>query len=264
METHDEKISYSVNGNKFADIISAHREDLIHMMEIDFGLLDELLSKKVLTHSQYTNIKGLSDNMKVGQLLDDVMKMSPKLQSSFLAALLTCQQSHVVKYILGIKTIAEDWPLYKSTTAENIHRKLRQLKELIHWQCGLLDEMIAEKCITLRQKRYIEAGATKSDEEANDRLLCILLRQNMGTYVKFMKCIVKTKQHTVASLLAPVYVNKIQPITDTQSDRLERNWNELVELIDTKTGLIDEMFTADCLTSRQKEYIKVWRLTVGM
>jgi hypothetical protein len=250
--------AYSAD-SKLAFRIRRVRTDLAIIVDTDFGLVDKLWSEELLTYEQYEMV-GLESKLnrgeKVGRLLDYVIQTSLEMQEQFLVALRSCQQSHVVNYILEVAdgSSTDDWPVYNSKYGAAIRRVSPELKKLIHWRCGLLDELLEEKCINWQHKQYIENAGT--DAQANDRLLQILLRSSIGVYKKFIELLVKTNQHKVASLLDVDGIVDSSPITDERRLRLEKNRPALLELIDlNSSGLIHEMRAAVCLTKKQTDFV---------
>jgi hypothetical protein len=87
----------------------------------------------------------------------------------------------------------------------------------------------------------------------------ILSRRSVGDFNKFISCLLKTKQHQVASLLAADISGPNRPLRDKQISRLTQNHATLVELLelDTKHGdLLSRLYSADCITRRQKESVE--------
>lgn len=232
------------------------------MIEVNFGLLDELNSRNVLSAKEVENIETQSAfEKRVMQLLDYVLDKPSEKHEQFLAALNANQQSHVVNYIQAIKDkhnrTKHKWPLWTTRTATKINRDMSQLKEIIDCRCGLLDKMLSEKCITLQQKLFIEAGET--DEETNGRLLSLLLRQSVRVYDKFIETLVDTNQHTVAFLLAPGHCGNNPPISDEQRSRLLWNWKVLEELISEHEGydsMIARLYSVSFLTFHQRKFVE--------
>ena len=56
------------------------------------------------------------------------------------------------------------------------------------------------------------------------------------------------------SLLDPSLVGEIRPLSDVLQSRLQKNYATLVRVHNSNDGLTAELFAANCLTSRQREY----------
>lgn len=237
------------------------RSQLLRLIDIQFGLLDELRALKVLNDDQIQVIRGNQNTSdQVSQLLDYLGCMPNKQHKLFLVALFNNKQTHVNSFIIGrgYRSISdgtiENWPLRQTAAADLISRNWPVLVELLDVKNGLSDEMFTVKCISERHKQFIEAG--DSDPERNDRLLNVLMRRTNGDFKKFITCLVKTKQNRVAGILDVKLRNLFPPLKEHRVLTLKNNHSSLVELIDTQGGLVNELYTDDCITKRQKEFIE--------
>jgi hypothetical protein len=226
--------------------------NLCEMIDISHSLLNELLSLSVLSHDTIEDVRNkLADGSKVCQLLDYVIKSSRDQQKRFLVALHKTGQQHVNNYILAngqrSGTDIENWPLMNSSEVLLLNERWAKLINSIDPNNGLLDEMMSIYCITRQHKEGIEAVETTYNK--NDRLMQLLVRRSVGDYHKFIRCLLKTKQHHVASLLAPDISGPNRPLSDEQVSRLTQNHATLVELLDTKHG--------DLLSSWSSDFIEV-------
>jgi len=66
---------------------------------------------------------------------------------------------------------------------------------------------------------------------------------------------VKTKQRHAVFLISPSSAGNHIPLGDVQLKSLTHNHVELKSTIDSRSGLLDYMFSSGCITARQKEYI---------
>lgn len=110
--------------------------------------------------------------------------------------------------------------------------------------------------ISNRQMQSIEAENT--DYERNARLLAILRRKSLADFDTFLECLLKTKQHQIVSMLYPECVDcqHMQPLSAATQSRVQRNYSTLVAVIDSKNGLLTELFAEKCITWRHKEFIE--------
>ena len=80
--------------------LKKHRKSLREMIEIDFGLLDELHRVHCLTSSQLKEINEKETTLKrTNCLLSFIYRLSPKKYDMFLEALKKCNQQHIVNFI---------------------------------------------------------------------------------------------------------------------------------------------------------------------
>jgi Caspase recruitment domain len=86
--------------------------------------------------------------------------------------------------------------------------------------------------------------------------------KSFGDFGKFLRYLKTTRQSHVASLLSTSHAWECgeEPLNDTTRLRLKTNRAVLGNLIDTKHSLLDELLSCDCISSRQREYIKSTQL----
>jgi competence protein ComGC len=225
------------------------------MVDIDYGLLDELCAVDVITRDQADEVRSKrTPDSRVEQLLNFVVKMTDAQQEQFLVALDKTQQTHVSEYIRAggnLKSLNKDnWPLLHCSEMRMLDKNLATLTEAIDLKCGLLDELFAEGCINRQQMKAIKTQRT--DAAQNGALLNMMYRKSFADFNKLLRCLEKTKQSHVVSLLSSSYTCNDQPLSDALKSRLIKNHAILMELIDTRYGLLAELQASDCITRRQK------------
>jgi hypothetical protein len=103
----------------------------------------------------------------------------------------------------------------------------------------------------------MEAIKTQRTDAAQNRvLLNMMYRKSFADLNKLLRCLEKTKQSHVVSLLSSSYTCNDQPLSDALKSRLIKNHAILMELLDTRCGLLAELLASDCITRRQQEYIE--------
>jgi len=219
-------------------------ENLQNIIDVDHGLLDELRSSKILTSAQTERIKYRKlYSRKVNQLINDVMNLSVQQQEQFLRTLEKTNQKHVVNYIgsNGVRSdeYGDDWPASFTEMWDAFERNRKTLVEVIDTRLGLLEKLISVGCISKRQKETVEVGQTNAIK--NESIITIMGRKSVADYEQFIQCLVETKQHRVASLIAPGIVDNILPINQSQCLRLRVNHEVLIELIDSTNGFTTEI-----------------------
>jgi hypothetical protein len=235
------------------------RSDLLRMIDIEYGLLDELVRLDVLTPLQVEVIQSKSfDDQRTEQLLDYVVNSTHHQRNQFLEALNRTDQSHVVAYIQGNGIYAaengDNWPLYASSKRRWLDRNRRRVIELLGLKCGLLDELLSVDCVNWRQ---VEAMKYERDKmNRNNELVRIFLRKSIRHFNQLLECLMWTKQHAVVSLLAPDMPNIQRPLDDVSKSQLIKKRAVLVKIIDLSYGLLYELYAADCVTWRQLKFIE--------
>ena len=144
----------------------------------------------------------------------------------------------------------DDWPLYYYSESTRLNANRSRITKLIDTRNGLLDEMFSAVCINDRQRHFIEADAT--DEVQSERLFSIVLWGSLATYNVFINCLKQTKQHHVVYVLEPSLAGDIRPLSDEQRSQLQKNYATLVYMITLDGGLAVALYSADCITWRQK------------
>jgi hypothetical protein len=242
---------------KYSDTIQRLRDDLKQMMDTDYGLLHELISLYVITRNEADEVRHEHDNCAV-QLLNLVMKMSDAQQEQFLMALDNTQQTHVSEYIRAngeLKSLEKDkWPLLFCDEIQMLEKNYYKLIEAFDWRFGLLDELFSEGCINRLQMETMKVDRRNAAQ--NSILLDMMYRKSFADFSKLLICLERTKQALVMSLLSSSYTCSDQPLSEALKSRLIKNHAKLVELIDTKCGLLDELRASDCITRRQRDYIE--------
>lgn len=191
------------------------------------------------------------------RLLNFVIWLSHKLQKKFLVALFQTGQIRVNNYIVCNGVPSSDnkdkWPVFKTSIWEPNEANWSKLIELIDPLCGSLDELLSVQCISVQQKQKIDAFNTCF--EKNSALLDTLRRSNIGNSKHFLQCLIKTKQFQVLSLLNSDVTSINRPLNEKRKRNILANYSALVDILDTRGGLLAELVTADCITRRQREFI---------
>jgi hypothetical protein len=231
------------------------------MIDVEHGLIDEMLSLDALPSELIDVIICLpGSNNQIEELINYVKNSSSVIQKRFLVALYNTGQKHVNNFILamGQRSKGEyvNWPLLDCIEGILITKYFSELIKSVDSNSGLLDELLEAGCINSRHQKSVASGTTRSVK--NERLLAILLKRSFADYKKFIRCLLKTKQHLVASILQPDLSDLDRPLSDKQISRLvHNNYAALIELVDAKrSDLLSRLLTADCLTRRQTEVIE--------
>ena len=234
--------------------------DLLQVIDIEYGLVDWLISLNLLIYEQSYVIQNkpvLVD--RISHLLDDVISWSEDQQEQFLHALDMTQQTHVVMYIRteGIYSAeyGDNWPLAESQGVKALHRNHVKFIELTDYTNGLLEELFYMHFLSYRQMQQIEA--CKTDEvDRNETLYFIACRRSLRDFRKFIECLLKTGQVVIASVLVPKLATKVDALFDEHQRGLVRNWSVLVELIDVDSGLLQEINVRHRMHNKLSERVR--------
>jgi hypothetical protein len=239
--------------------LESQRNQLIYMIELEYGLLDTLCCMDLLTEQQIDVIQSQPIvSSQVSTMLDYVIQLPCDKQEEFLVALENSQQSHVATYIRsdGVRPDenSQCWPIKFTDEGQRMFRCKRNFCDQVDSGNGLLDELLSRDCISDRHKETIEAA--KTEYKKNTHLLNIMCHRSVAEFYKFIDCLLKTKQHTIASQLAPNSMTVSNPLSEDIKTRLKTHYASLVCIMDARNGLLHELFSADCITERQKMFIE--------
>jgi hypothetical protein len=127
-------------------------------------------------------------------------------------------------------------------------------------QHGLLDELRALDVITHQQFDEIRSQRTVSGRV--NQLLNIVVQMPDAQQEQFLTALQNTQQIHVSELIrgkgnANTLNRDMWPVRCCMEWRtVNKNWVKLVELIDLKCGLLEELLSEGCITHRQMQTIK--------
>jgi Caspase recruitment domain len=180
-------------------LIQEEWNKLIELIDCKCGLLDELFSTGFISDRQMKLIEAQqTDDEQNKQLLRILDYKTYGDFRQFLHSLEITNQSLVVSLLSDSDTYGEE-PLNDETKSSlrSNHAKLVELIDTKHNR--FLVELFACRCISLRQKQYIESA--DSQAKINRRLLDILRRGSENDLSKFIYSLKKTGQEHVANVL---------------------------------------------------------------
>jgi hypothetical protein len=127
------------------------RQQLLQIIDVDYGLLQELSALGVLDHWQIEVIRSkVTTDNKINELLNIIVSSSNAQQKKFLLALFNTSQTHVNNFILAdgdLTTIdpaeSEIWPLRFTSMFNVLNKNVSRLIDLIDTKLGLLEEMLS-------------------------------------------------------------------------------------------------------------------------
>jgi len=251
------------NIDPFITVIIHQTRQLRRIFSLEYGLLDELVVRGVLSSEQVEHIQENSTQQSrivwfIEELIGDPHRLTRNV-NRFYGALNHAHHKHVANFIksdgIRLAEYGEHWPLI---CCDSEIRRLDNYRdsfiELVDTRCGLLDEMLSSFIIDIRHLHRIDAGVTDADK--NELLLNMLRRRCLATYNTFIRSLMTTKQYQVVSLLAPEALHALSPLGMKQQSRLNTNYDVLLHIMDTKSELMTQLHAADCITRRQKEYIE--------
>jgi hypothetical protein len=256
------------DSNEYSDysgVINDLRHDLLDLIDTDYGLLDELFTHGILTNQEVDIIQSHSSvTNRVAELLDYVVKLTPDKQDKFLIALDNNHQKNASNYIRANgdrSKAAGDWPLLKSEEIRKWDGNKEEMIDRIDPRNGLLDEMLSAGCINDRLRQEIESKPTRA--QVNEYIFRALRRRNVIDYHIFVECLKKTKQYPIVHLLEPDAHGAAPPLNEDRRKSIQEKYRDLVSTMNTTGSLLDRLFTTECITQRQMEFIQSESLNAG-
>jgi len=251
--------------DKHLDVVQVPGKDeliseLEEIIEPDYGLVDELCVKKVITERQCAEVKGLREIDKVHQrvrylleLLEqklrktsDKRRLDSLKNDDFYVSLNITNQTHVVNYIKengrisssfgGVRPLSEQQRLNLHPRYTLIMSDLNSMDAVLH------DRLKSEAILCSRQSEDILCE--KSVLAGNERLLLIMKRKSVAHVEHFIKCLLESGFKTIAKeLIAPgvsaCIHTKISSTTVSDNDK-QQNESLVTKLINLilRTGAI--------------------------
>jgi hypothetical protein len=180
------------------DVLDKKRNQLMELIDMKCGLLDELFSVGFINNRQMKSIQ--AKQTEADQIAELFTIMDSKTLgdwSKFLGCLERTKQSLVVS-LLAPETTCGDQPL-NDAMKSLLQSSHTVFIEHLETKCGLLAILFASGCISSRQKQFIESA--ESQTEISARLLDILRRGSETHYKKFIDGLLRTGQHYLAKIL---------------------------------------------------------------
>jgi Caspase recruitment domain len=239
--------------------------ELTRMIDIEHGLLDELISLKVLSNNddveRITAERTTTD--RISRLTNHVIGLSDTHQRhQFLLGLDNTGQKHVKNFIEKEGKQREEadflnWPLPCDDRWNLLHYNRPKLIEFLDSENGLFDEMLASHCITERHFESIRRQPCDNIMNQTGRLIDVLQRRSVGDFETFIRCLHRTNQPHVASLLTSETFDQLtdecRMLNDEEVEALTSNRPELIDKLDLDNGLVPQLYSAGFLTRRQKD-----------
>jgi hypothetical protein len=180
------------------DVLDKKRNQLMELIDMKCGLLDELFSVGFINSRQMKSIQ--AKQTEADQIAELFTIMNSKTLgdwSKFLGCLERTKQSLVVS-LLAPENTCGDQPL-NDAMKSRLQSSHAIFVEHLETKCGLLAILFASGCISSRQKQFIESAETQA--VINARLLDILRRGSETDYMKFIDGLLRTGQHYLAKIL---------------------------------------------------------------
>jgi hypothetical protein len=194
--------SIAVNGSiDYQQKLNKSKVVLKTRLECEYGLMDQLMSKRILLDCQLSIVKALQSHLsEQNDKLIEMLCLQEDFQpyADFLSALTQTNQSHLAKYIAyneDLKAMKGD---NRPLRDEEID-KLRVLRPFLVENIsltGLPDQLLAKGCISRMQFDSITQQA--GDYSKIREMLDILQRRSVEHLKVFVSCLKSTHQEQIA------------------------------------------------------------------
>lgn len=168
--------------------------------DVEFGLLDVLLSREVFSMQEFNKVKSKNTpEEKVGKLINYIIKKNG--YEDLCSALIETNQEHLVNFLNSNGVYKEEcegvWPILdKHIKILDINRC--SLVDLID-PSELMNELFAKGVINQRHREHIESK--KTAYRRSEALLDIVRRFSLSKFRDFQNCLENTNQKHVNSIL---------------------------------------------------------------
>jgi hypothetical protein len=151
-------------------------------------------------------------------------------------------------------------PTYSSSSASTIAACLSRLIEIINCDHSLLDEMKRKRLISHRQREDLLRKISNFD--AAEQLFEYVVKMSAAQHENFLVALDEAGQQHVANYIREngnrtAACEDNWPLADSEflSD-LENNWSQLIDIVDSRNGLLDELLSVRCINNRLKESLE--------
>lgn len=221
-------------------MLDRHRSFLVDRLDLDFGILDDLLSSGYLTRPEMQRIKNGQDSYERNEKLLDLVRRKSNFHE-FLEALKSSNQNHLSNFISANGDYKEefggDWPL---SEAEASMLDVNQRFLVDHLDtCELIMTLYSADVINRRQREWISSKRTSFKQ--NEALLELLRKFSINNFQKTIFSLHLTQQGHIAQVLecraaaVPLHCE-----IESSNDRAED------DLIDRLTELLSDRPLGDC------------------
>jgi hypothetical protein len=160
----EERNTATNTSHGLVEAIKNCRQDLLTIIDVDFGLLNLLKSRDLLTSDQIEKIERHQTTAdRVSCLLNYVSGFHESKIEEFLSALEQTQQVHVTKYIRCHGCLSElgvdrnEWPLQKCESEFKYFKSsLSKLVDFIDSKHGLIDELFTVGFLNRQHRERVE------------------------------------------------------------------------------------------------------------
>ena len=192
-----------------------NKGQLCQFIDTENGLLDELVSKEVISSNNEADIRGMAGhNEKARKLIEVLARKSDNAFDGFLSALNQTGQSHVTYILTGE---GNSRPLKEEHRKRLLTTKRDYLVNTIDSKtCGLITALMGRGVFSNYDEQRVTGVHPDTHEDRNELILNLLARKSQSDYFNFISALHETGQtHVVLSLIGADVVAKIKTVYES-------------------------------------------------
>ena len=190
----------SLAANEEIEKLDGSWSDLLELMDLGNGLMDELLTHQFVNTSQQQAIESQkTDVAKNERLLCILRRKSFTDYNIFVECVVRTNQSHIAALLAKIPNADEHNVILTAEQQSHLTANHVALVKLIDSTDELVDEMLAVGCLTMRQKMSLPT-TTGNIPDITRQLLQFVRRGSQLNLTKFINCLNNTNQEHVSRI----------------------------------------------------------------
>jgi len=203
------------------EMLFKQTDKLCKIIDLESGLLDELMRLEVITHVEYTRIHEKNGfREKIRELIDIILRKSDDAFGALLNTLKETGQTHVASILTGA---SDSQPL--SDEHRNIlTKKADELCKFLDPENDLLNKLLSLEVITWEDNRRIRSK-TGFDDKVGE-LIDTILRKSDNAFQALIKTLDKTGQTHVIFILTGTGASR--PLSEVYREKLREKREDVV------------------------------------
>jgi Caspase recruitment domain len=152
----------------------------------------------------------------------------------------------------------------KKNKKKTLSLKHSALQNIILTEYGLLDELFSTGIFSEHEAEQIKCDSTPTGKVS--KMLNHIAQMSNEQQQQFLAALDKTDQSHITQFIRhdgkkPDIGTDNWPIyPDNQWSKIKDNWRQLIELIDSRNGLLDELLSVGCINNRQKQAVDIQKV----
>ena len=262
-QTGQSHVSYILTGkeelgkvpmsDEHCNTLAANIHQLCKFLDLENGLLDKLVSEKVVSLANVQYIRSVSGYNEMAQKLIELLtRKSDDAFDGFIDALNQTGQSHVTYMLSGqgeLGKVPMSDEHYRTLTV-----KANQLCQFIDPGIRLLNVLVSTEVISPSDARRIRSMPGLN--EMAGKLIEVLMRKSDDAFDGFIDALNQTEQsHVTYMLTGQGELGKV-PMSAEHYRALTANIDRLCQCIDPESGLLDKLVSTNVISLTNAEYIR--------